>query len=114
MGEKMTANEFRKLALSMPESVEGEHMSHPDFRVGGKIFATIMPSAECGMVKLTIEQQRVLVKAEPQVFSPVKVGWGARGATQITLKKAKKASVREALHLAWQGTAPKKLLDEYE
>ena len=108
----MTANEFRKLALGLPEAEEGQHMSHPDFRVGGKIFATLMPGGACGMVKLTPEQQRVLIKAEPEVFAPVKGGWGVRGATQVLLKQGRKASVREALKLAWQGTAPRKLRDE--
>jgi hypothetical protein len=108
----MTANEFRRLALALPEAVESEHMSHPDFRVGGRIFATLMPGGECGMLKLTPDQQRMLIKAEPEVFAPIKGGWGVGGATQVVLKKAKKASVKEALNLAWQGTAPKKLRGE--
>lgn len=108
----MSPNDFRRLALSLPQAVEGQHMSHPDFRVGGRIFATLMPGGLFGMVKLTPEQQRVLTKAEPEAFAPVKGGWGVRGATQVVLKRARKSSVREALNLAWQGVAPKKLREE--
>ncbi len=59
----MTADQFRKLALRLPEALEGEHMGHPDFRVGGKIFATLGPRGDWGMVKLTPEQQAVFVGA---------------------------------------------------
>ena len=69
----MTANDFRKLALALPESTENAHMDHPDFRVGGKIFATLgHPAAGWGMVKLTPEQQHYFSKDEPEVFVPVK------------------------------------------
>jgi hypothetical protein len=67
----MTADEFRSLALSLPESIEHEHMGHPDFRVGGKIFATLGPDEAWGMVKLNPEQQTVFVRTEPDVFQPV-------------------------------------------
>jgi hypothetical protein len=73
----MTLEGFRKLALGMPEADENAHMGHPDFRVRGRIFATLCaPSEEWGMVKLTPEQQAALVEAEPTVFVPVKEGWG--------------------------------------
>lgn len=110
----MTVDAFRKLALSLPETIESAHMAHPDFRVGGKIFATISPDAQFGMVKLTPPQQAMLIKAEPSVYVPVQGGWGARGATHVRLKPAKAASVREALRLAWRNTAPKKLAEQYE
>src|SRR5262245_32137797 len=87
----MTYDEFRRLALALPEAVEAQHMGHPDFRVGGKIFATLMPGGECGMVKLTPEYQKMLIEAEPEVFAPIKGGWGVRGATQVLLKKGRKA-----------------------
>ena len=89
-------------------------MKHPDFRVGGKIFATLQPDSGLGMVKLTPQQQKALVKREPTVFSPVPGGWGARGATHVHLKSATKAAVKEALLIAWRNTAPKKLLDEID
>src|SRR5262249_6185456 len=72
----MTVDEFRNLALSLPEAAENAHMGHPDFRVRGKIFATISPDNEWGMVKLTPEQQAVFVRSEPNVYQPVKGGWG--------------------------------------
>ena len=67
----MTVNQFRRMALNLPEVEELGHMDHPDFRVGGKIFATLgYPDKKWGMVKLTPEQQRIFVPANPQVFVP--------------------------------------------
>lgn len=109
----MTLDGFRRLALSLPETEEGSHMGHPDFRVGGKIFATLWPDEACGMVKLTPDQQGVFVEAEPDVFFPVKGGWGKRGATHIRLKPARKAVVQHALAMAWRNTAPKRLAEQY-
>ena len=90
----MTAEQFRRLALSFPETVESSHMNHPDFRVrGGKIFATLAyPDKKWGMVKLTSEQQEEFVRAEPGVFVPVKGGWGRGGATSVLLRAAKAVS----------------------
>ena len=69
----VTSDEFRTLALSLPDVAEGAHMGHPDFRVRGKIFATLgYPDEAWGMVKLKPEQQAVLVQAEPAVFRPIK------------------------------------------
>ena len=110
----MTNNDFRRMALSFPEAIEGQHMGHPDFRVAGKIFATLWPKVAWGMVKLTPKQQKMIVAAEPAVYVPVKGGWGRQGCTNVVLKKAKKGSVRSALEMAWLGTAPKKLAKEYE
>jgi hypothetical protein len=77
-------------------------MEHPDFRVGGRIFASLgYPDGDWGMVILPPEEQRRLSKAEPEVFVPVKGAWGRAGNTQINLKVAKKASVREALRTAY-------------
>ena len=111
----MTSNDFRRIALSLPETTEGSHMEHPDFRVGGKIFATLgYPGPGWAMVKLSPEQQGELVHDHPSVFVPVKGGWGRRGATNVRLKGAKKASVRTALVAAWQNTAPKRLAAQFE
>jgi hypothetical protein len=109
----MTVEAFRKLALSFPEATESAHMGHPDFRVRGKIFATIWPTAGLGMVKLTPAQQTSFMKAEPTVFVPVPGGWGRGGATHVRLKAAKKAGVLKALATAWRNTAPKKLAAEF-
>jgi hypothetical protein len=106
----LTADDFRRLALDLPESVESAHMGHPDFRVLGKIFATLpKPAEDIGMVKLTPDQQGAFVQAEPRVFQPVQGGWGRRGATYVYLSSATAASVHQALVAAWRNTAPKRL-----
>jgi hypothetical protein len=111
----MTADDFRNLALSLPEAVESAHMGHPDFRVGGKIFATLgVPDKNSGMVKLTPAQQKQFVREEPEIFVPVKGGWGRRGATNVRLQAARKQPLYEALLAAWRNTAPKKLLEQFE
>lgn len=103
----MTANEFRKLALSVPGAVEASHMNHPDFRIGGKIFATLGPGEIWGMVKLTPEQQQLFMKREPSVFEPCSGAWGERGATTVHLESAEKAVVQEALETAWRNVSAK-------
>jgi hypothetical protein len=105
----MTAEEFRTLALGLPEVVESAHMGHPDFRVRGKIFATLWPDDEHGMVKLTADQQTAFVRTEPDVFQPVKGAWGRRGCTAVSLRPAAEVSVRQALVIAWRNHAPKRL-----
>jgi hypothetical protein len=112
----VTAEQFRRLALSFPEVVESSHMHHPDFRVrGGRIFATLAyPDKQWGMVKLTPEQQEEFVRAEPEVFDPVKGGWGRGGATSVRLQRATKQILRPAMAAAWCNAAPKKLAQEFE
>ena len=106
----MTANDFRRLALSFPEAEEHAHMNHPDFRVGGKIFATLgYPDKSHGMVKLSPEQQHYLSKDYPDVFVPVKGVWGRRGATSVHLKAVDKKTLHKAISAAWHNTAPKRL-----
>jgi len=106
----MTANDFRKIALSLPETEERAHMSHPDFRVAGKIFATLgYPDKTRGMVKLSPEEQHYFSKDFPDAFIPVKGTWGRRGATSVYLKAAKKETLANAIEAAWRNTAPKKL-----
>jgi len=107
----MTAAAFRALALTLPEAVESAHMGHPDFRVRGKIFATLgYPNGGWGVVKLTPLQQAAFVRADPEVFVAVKGFWGRRGATSVNLRKAAKTSARKALTVAWSNTAPKRLV----
>jgi hypothetical protein len=109
---RMTSEDFRRLALHLPEAVESAHIAHPDFRVRGKIFATLgYPDQQWAMVKLPPEQQETLSKTEPDIFVPVKGGWGRKGATSVRLKAAKKAAVRGALLAAWRNVAPKSLAD---
>jgi hypothetical protein len=85
-------------------------MNHPDFRVCGKIFATLAhPDKAWAMVRLTPKQQALFVGAEPHVFIPVKGTWGHRGATNVHLRSVTKDSLRRALEVAWNNTAPKHL-----
>jgi hypothetical protein len=104
----MTSDQFRKIALGLTDATEGSHMGHADFRVGGKIFATLgYPKPGWGMVKLTAEQQAFIIRAQPGAFVPVKGAWGERGATNVILRAARVAVVREALSNAWRNLGPK-------
>jgi hypothetical protein len=109
----MTPALFRRLALSLPEAIESSHMNHPDFRVGGKIFATLSPNDAWGMVKLTPAQQAVFVQEHPKAFEPFPNAWGRRGCTKVHLKAATKTMLTPALVAAWQNTAPKDLADKF-
>lgn len=109
----MTADQFRSLALSLPEAVEKAHMGHPDFRVGGKIFATLGQDETWGMVKLTLEQQASFMSTDPDAFQPIKGGWGRKGCTCVVLAAAEEPSVRQALVEAWRNTAPKRLAAQF-
>ncbi|MDQ6758366.1 MAG: MmcQ/YjbR family DNA-binding protein [Acidobacteriota bacterium] len=105
----MTTEEFRSLALSFPETSESSHMNHPDFRVGGRIFATLgYPNQEWGMVKLPPPQQHAYVEAEPDAFVPAKGAWGRQGSTNVKLAAASGSMVRNALAEAWQQAAQTK------
>jgi hypothetical protein len=110
----MTAQEFRELALGLPEAAEAAHMDHPDFRVRGKIFATLGPGEVWGMVKLTSEQQAMFVRTEPKVYQPVNGAWGRRGCTYVRLEVASEPSVRQALIAAWRKAAPKRLAQQLD
>jgi hypothetical protein len=99
----MTGNEFRRLALGLHDVVEGAHMGHPDFRANGRVFASLTTSEDWGVVRLSPEEQRELVRAEPDVFVPAAGSWGRQGFTKIWLAAADKGGVRGALTLAWEG-----------
>jgi hypothetical protein len=105
----MSTTTFRRIALALDGAAEGVHGGHPDFRAGGKVFATLgYPDKEWGMVKLTPDQQRLLVDSEPEMFVAVKGTWGLRGATSVRLAAADATTLRSALAMAWQNvTAPK-------
>jgi hypothetical protein len=104
----MTAARFRQLALALPQVSESEHMNHPDFRVGGKIFATLgYPGDDWGMVKLTPEQQAEVCRDFSTVFSPVKGAWGKRGCTGVKLAESRSPQLRPVLKAAWANIAPR-------
>lgn len=96
----MTPDGFRKLALRLPDTREGEHMNHPDFRVNGRIFATIHPDGIHGVVMLTPRQQREFVGADPGAFIRIPGAWGRLG-VKVLLKAVKAADASAALKLAW-------------
>ena len=100
----MTPEQFRGLALKMPDAIEGAHMGHPDFRAHGKIFATLYPDGENGMVKLTPEQQRDFMVDDPAAFMPASGAWGRQGCTTVRLDSVAEDQLGEALTLAWQNT----------
>lgn len=107
----MTANDFRKIALALPETEERSHMDHPDFRAAGKIFATLgYPDTSLGMVKLSPEDQHYFTKDHSEIFAPVKGAWGRRGATFVHLELVERETLCKALQAAWHHTAPKRLL----
>lgn len=107
----VTTKDFRRMALSMPDAAEGAHGGHPDFRVANKVFASLgVPDETCGMVKLTPEQQEVLLEAEPQMFAPAAGAWGRRGYTHVRLPAIDRTTLLSALDMAWRNTAPKRLL----
>jgi hypothetical protein len=104
----ITPDEFRKLALRLPETVEQQHQGHPDFRVAGKVFATLgWPDTAWGMVKLPIEEQKTRVATQPEVFEPAPGAWGQRGSTKIRLAAAKIDLIEQVLRVAWGNAAPK-------
>jgi len=102
----MTPDEFRAIALSFPETEERSHMNHPDFRVRGKIFATLGPDLTWGMAKLTPEQQQEFMLLDSG-FKPASGKWGLGGATIITLADAEPTLVRNAVGSAWQSVSAK-------
>ena len=111
----MTTTDFRRLALSLPDAIEAAHMAHPDFRVHGKIFATLgYPSAGWGVVKLVPKQQQVLVELDPDTYRPAAGAWGRKGYTTIRLQSARKPMVERALYQAWCNTAPKRLVRAHQ
>lgn len=99
----MTVEDFRRIALSFEGAEESSHMGQPDFRVGGRIFATLASAKEgYGNLKLTLEQQAMFVEELPRVFIPIAGGWGRMGMTHIRLSAASEDVLTGALHTAWK------------
>ena len=104
----MTGNDFRRIALSMPDAVERAHFGNPDFRADGRIFATLSLERDgYGVLMLTPEQQAGMVEDEPKVFSPVPGGWGRNGSTRVLLSKVAPDVLEAALRTAWQNRVAK-------
>ncbi len=101
----MTADHFRRIALGMEGAIEREHMGHPDFRVNGRIFATIHVDHRHGMVKLTPVQQAHVVREHGSVFEPEAGAWGRSGCTRVRLDAVDEDVLGDAMTLAWQNIA---------
>jgi hypothetical protein len=98
----MNAKDFRRIALSFEGAEESSHMGHPDFRVGGRIFATLASQDKgFGNLMLTLEQQKAFVEELPEIFVPIEGGWGRMGATHIRLTAASEGVLHGALQVAW-------------
>jgi hypothetical protein len=101
---------FRKIALSLPEATEGSHFSNADFRIAGKIFATLaLEHQGYGVLLLTPDQQAGMIQDAPEIFSPVPGGWGEKGATRVSLAKVPADILEAALRVAWRRKAPGRL-----
>jgi len=98
----MNASDFRRIALSLDGAEEGSHMGAADFRVGGRIFATLAAQKQgYGNLMLTVEQQEEFVRELPEVFLPIPGGWGRMGMTHIRLAQAGEEVLAGALRAAW-------------
>jgi YjbR protein len=98
----LDATDFRRIALGLAGAEEGSHMSQPDFRVGGRIFATLASAKQgYGNLMLTRDQQQAFVEEAPEIFVPIKGGWGRMGMTHIKLDEADEDVLYGALHTAW-------------
>src|SRR5688572_8205017 len=100
----MTSAGFRRMALALDGVIESSHMGHPDFRVNGRIFATLKGDNQHGMVVLTPEEQSVFMRSHPAAFAPESGAWGRSGCTRVTLKAVDEDALGEAMTLAWQRT----------
>ncbi|MFL6843340.1 MAG: MmcQ/YjbR family DNA-binding protein [Allosphingosinicella sp.] len=103
-----TPDDFRRIALSFPGAEERSHMGHPDFRVGGKIFATLgAPDEGWGMASLMPDQQEDFMTLAPDAFKPAAGAWGRGGSTLVRLETVPDALLEAALAAAWRKRAPK-------
>ncbi|MBV9932637.1 MAG: MmcQ/YjbR family DNA-binding protein [Alphaproteobacteria bacterium] len=98
-----TPDRFRRLALALPGAEEKGHMGHPDFRVGGKVFATLgYPDGDWGMVRLMPEQQADFMALAPGAFKPANGAWGRQGSTLVRLDAVAEDVLEHALRAAWR------------
>jgi len=107
----MRPDDVRALALMLPDVSEGAHQGHPDFRIGGRIFATLWVEEERVVLKLTPADQARLLAQAPDLFTPIEGAWGRRGWTNLDLWDADEATLRDGLLAAWRTVAPAALDD---
>jgi hypothetical protein len=105
----VTAAQWRKLALSMPEAEEKAHFGNPDFRVRNKIFCGMDAAGAIANLKLAPDAQAMLLEARPEAFYPAAGAWGVKGWTHVRLPEAKLDELRPLVEDAWRSVAPKAL-----
>lgn len=113
----MTIDEFRTLALSLPHAIEKPHFDRASFRVDaprGKTIATMLEKDATANVFLSVDEQEMLIGAEPKIFSKVPNKWGDKGATTVQLSEADEITALSALTMSWKHAAPPKLQDLLE
>ena len=101
------ARDFRRIVLGLTDAVEGSHMGHPDFRINGRIFASLRQDERHGMVILTPEQQARFVADYPSAFQPESGAWGRSGCTRVDLAAVDEEALGEAATLARQNAVAK-------
>ena len=106
----MQQDEFRALVLTFPEAVESSHFDTADFRVRNKIFATLRESDGRAVLKLSPDQQQLVMATSSGMFEPIRGSWGQKGWTRVRLDSADAETVRHAMGMAWRSVAPKKLV----
>jgi len=107
----ITSVQARRIFLDQPEAEEKSHMGHPDFRVGGKIFATLWPDRKIAVVRLSIPDQTAALQMNPEALT-LKY-WGKSPYLEVSLERANAPLLRALAQAAWRNTAPKKLLKEH-
>lgn len=105
----LSTSEFRQMALGLPETIEGSHFDVADFRVRGRIFATLRQADARAVLKLAPDQQQLLMETGAGMFAPVAGAWGLKGWTMVALDRAEEPTLRHAMMMAWKSVAPKKL-----
>jgi hypothetical protein len=110
----VTASQFRKLALALPDAEEKSHFGKPDFRVRNKIFAGLSADGARATLKLVSKQQSALIKDRPETFSFASGAWGRSGWTHVELASAEHKELRALVLAAWRLIAPKSLVLEHD
>jgi len=105
----LTPAKFATIALGFPEAVQGAHFDVTDFRVRGKLFATLREKDGRAVLKLAPDQQKLLMETAGGQFVPASGSWGLKGWTQVMLDRVDEGTMRHAMAIAWRTVAPKSL-----
>src|SRR5579859_8156180 len=86
----MNAKDFRRIALSLEGAEEGSHMGHADFRVGGRIFATLASIDQgYGNLMLTPQEQAAFRNCRTSFFPSRADGAATAPRTSAWLRQTK-------------------------